>query len=142
MTPNTSHLTEFKLYQRAHHVYSEASRVYQYQRACETNESLIKLGDLMYKSHESCKDSYECSAPMLDKLVNLAKKHGAYGARLTGAGWGGCIVTLIPEDQTDTFIENMKNEYFQNCPAANGLNPSTYIFPTIPGQGAAIYNII
>ena len=61
---------------------------------------------------------------------------------LIGAGWGGCIVTLIPEDQTNTFIENMKNEYFQNCPAANGLNPSTYIFPTIPGQGAAVYNII
>ena len=99
MTPNTSHLTEFKLYQRAHHVYSEASRVYQYQRACETNESLIKLGDLMYKSHESCKDSYECSAPMLDKLVDLAKKHGAYGARLTGAyraHWGGYEVHIIP----------------------------------------------
>ena len=140
LTPNTSHLTEFKLYQRAYHVYSEASRVYQYQRACSNRESLTSLGRLMDESHESCQKMYECSHPKLDILAEISRKNGAYGARLTGAGWGGCIVALIPEDKTPSFIESMIQDYYEDCLPAKGLKPSSYIFPTIPGQGAAIYN--
>ena len=140
LTPNTSHLTEFKLYQRASHVYSEASRVYQYQKACSNHGSLTSLGCLMNESHESCQKMYECSHPKLDTLAEISRKNGAYGARLTGAGWGGCIVALIPEEKTQSFINAMIQDYYENCPPAKGLRPNSYIFPTIPGQGAAIYN--
>ena len=52
------------------------------------------------------------------------------------------IVTLVPEDQTERFIKNVIDDYFQDCQTAKDLNPTTYIFPTSPGQGAAIYNSI
>ena len=84
LTTNTKHLKSFKLYQRAYHVFSEAHRVEEYQRICMTNKSLDDLGELMYQSHQSCSEMYECSHPNLDLLVKLSKEAGAYGARLTG----------------------------------------------------------
>ena len=84
LTTNTKHLKSFKLYQRAYHVFSEAHRVEEYQRICMTNKSLEDLGQLMYQSHQSCSEMYECSHPNLDLLVKLSKEAGAYGARLTG----------------------------------------------------------
>ena len=58
----------------------------------QNDKSLNRLGKLMFDSHESCSKLYQCSHPQLDQLVELSRKHGALGARLTGAGWGGCIV--------------------------------------------------
>ena len=84
LTANTNHLKTFKLYQRAYHVFSEAHRVEEYQRICMNTKSLDDLGQLMYQSHKSCSELYECSHPNLDFLVNLSKEAGAYGARLTG----------------------------------------------------------
>jgi galactokinase len=49
----------------------------------------------MYESHESCRRLYECSAPELDTVVHAAKRAGALGARLTGAGWGGAAIVLV-----------------------------------------------
>ena len=88
----------FELYKRANHVFSEAKRVYDFKGICDEtqttmnghndkNESkddgspLAKLGELMFASHESCANMYDCSHPQLDTLVNLSKKHGALGAR-------------------------------------------------------------
>lgn len=141
LTPNTSHLAEFKLYQRACHVYTEAARVYKYQKACSENEPLNILGDLMFFSHESCQKQYECSHPKLDFLVDLCKKRGAFGARLTGAGWGGCIVALVPESKTQEFVNHIQHDYFENCPATEGKDPNSYIFPTIPEKGATVYKL-
>jgi len=49
----------------------------------------------MFASHESCRRDYECSAPELDLVVREARRAGAWGARLTGAGWGGNVLVLI-----------------------------------------------
>ena len=84
LTNNTKHLQSFKLYQRAYHVFSEAHRVEEYQRICATSKSLEDLGQLMYQSHKSCSQLYECSHSNLDLLVSLSQEAGAYGARLTG----------------------------------------------------------
>jgi len=51
---------------------------------------------LLFESHESCRRLYECSAPELDLVVAAARRAGALGARLTGAGWGGAVLVLLP----------------------------------------------
>src|SRR5438034_11839331 len=49
----------------------------------------------LYESHESCRRLYQCSAPELDLVVAAARRAGAHGARLTGAGWGGAVIVLL-----------------------------------------------
>ncbi|KAL6526469.1 galactokinase [Orobanche gracilis] len=113
----------FKLHQRAAHVYSEAKRVYAFKDAVSSKlsmaeplrsvrlvgeETLKKLGDLMNESHYSCSVLYECSCPELEELVKICRDNGALGARLTGAGWGGCAVALVKENIVPQFILNLK----------------------------------
>ena len=148
LTPNTKELTEFKLNQRAIHVFSEALRVAEYQRICyqsnqeqASSSTLASLGQLMFESHWSCANNYQCSHPKLDQLVELSKQSGALGARLTGAGWGGCIVALVPESQTDQYINFLQANYYQKLPDAEGQPLSTYLFRTEPGPGASVFNV-
>ena len=61
--------------------FSEAQRVYDFKAAAESNSDLTALGKLMNASHKSCSQLYDCSHPAVDKLVELALKHGAFGAR-------------------------------------------------------------
>lgn len=89
----------FHLQGRATHVFTEAARVLRFRNLCTGNDSaevkLIALGGLMRMSHDSCRDRYDCSCPELDDLVGCAKRAGALGSRLTGAGWGGATVHLM-----------------------------------------------
>ena len=80
----------FKLRDRAVHVYSEALLVYKFANVCSnpSPHQLQELGSLMNQSHSSCKELFECSCDELDELTSLARSAGAYGSRLTGAGWG------------------------------------------------------
>ncbi|KAK7891039.1 hypothetical protein WMY93_023002 [Mugilogobius chulae] len=112
LSANTQHVTHFKLYQRAKHVYSEAWRVLQFKRVCDTEptDALTQLGDLMNQSHSSCRDLYECSCPELDQLVQLCLKSGALGSRLTGAGWGGCAVSMVPVQKVDDFLKAVRGD--------------------------------
>ncbi|KAL5983450.1 galactokinase [Asimina triloba] len=102
----------FKLFQRASHVYSEAKRVHAFKDTVQSKlsdeEKLKKLGDLMNESHYSCSVLYECSCPELEELVKICRDNGALGARLTGAGWGGCAVALVKESTVPQFIINLK----------------------------------
>jgi len=56
---------------------------------------LKRFGELLYESHESCRRLYACSTPELDTIVAAARRAGALGARLTGAGWGGAVLVLL-----------------------------------------------
>ena len=80
----------FRLRDRACHVYSEALLVYKFKQVCSTSnqDQLKELGTLMNQSHTSCRELFDCSCPELDELTNLARQSGAFGSRLTGAGWG------------------------------------------------------
>jgi len=144
LTANTQQVETFRLYQRARHVYSEAGRVYQFREECEAGgeaaKSLARLGSLMTESHSSCSRLYQCSSTGLDTLVQLALEFGALGARLTGAGWGGCIVALVGQQQAELFIQNMRKSYYDNM-GLTQTQINNAIFVTKPGAGATIWNI-
>ena len=61
---------------------------------------LGQLGWLLVEGHESLRVDYRSTIPEADAIVELAMDHGAFGARLTGAGWGGCVVVLAPDDRS------------------------------------------
>ena len=66
----------------------------------------------MLEGHASLRDLYQVSIPELDTLVEIAANlPGCYGARLTGAGFGGCTVNLVDEDEVDDFMESLAVDY-------------------------------
>lgn len=88
---------------RARHVIAENDRVAAAARALANGEMTV-LGALMNASHESLAGDYEVSSDVLDRLVAATRTAGALGARLTGAGFGGCIVCLVAVDRADDVI--------------------------------------
>ncbi|PSR85071.1 Galactokinase [Actinidia chinensis var. chinensis] len=138
----------YKLFQRASHVYSEAKRVFAFKDAVSSNLSeedmLKKLGDLMNDSHYSCSILYECSCPELEELVKVCRDNGALGARLTGAGWGGCAVALVRESIVPQFILNLKEQFYQSRIEKGVIEKNDlgiYVFSSKPSSGAAIIKI-
>ena len=135
----------FQLYKRARHVFPEALRVIEFREVClRANaaagtalpaDTLVKLGALMDESHESCSTLCESSCPEVDALCRLAKAAGAYGSRITGAGWGGCTVSLVAEDQVEEFIRKVKEGY-EPYRALEGEKLREAIFATKPSAGA------
>ena len=126
-------------YKRASHVVSEIARTTQAADEMQ-NKVWASVGRLMFKSHESLRDDFEVSTPELDLLVELARERctkagGVYGARMTGAGFGGCTVTLVRADQTDAVTEHLLNRYTEKF----GVVPS--IFATRAAQGAHVINL-
>ncbi len=78
---------------RALHVVGETART-RFAAQLLARGRIQRFGELLYESHESGRRLYECSAPELDTVVAAAKRGGAWGARLTGAGWGGAVLVL------------------------------------------------
>ncbi|XP_040562328.1 N-acetylgalactosamine kinase isoform X1 [Gallus gallus] len=140
LSQNTQNVSTFKLYQRAKHVYSEAARVLEFKKICsEAPDNAIQLlGELMNQSYISCKEMYECSCPELDRLVDICLQFGAIGSRLTGAGWGGCTVSMVPTDKLNTFLKNVKKAYYQNDGQRLALE-NNGLFATKPGRGALVF---
>lgn len=118
--------SRFLLAQRATHVFTEALRVLEFksllqqqqqphpqQSSQPTSDLLTRLGALMNSTQSSCRDVYDCSCPELDRLCAIAREVGAYGSRLTGAGWGGCSVHLVPKDQVDAVRAAWVERYYR-----------------------------
>ena len=134
---------------RALHVFSEAQRVYDFKDTCTmsssdqqnaTREALAKLGSLMNESHESCKSLYDCSCSELDELTEVCRRAGALGSRLTGAGWGGCAVSLLEsESQLTQFLERIRQEYYSKDERLASLFAKS-AFSTKPSEGIFILN--
>lgn len=91
--------------------------VYENQRTIKAVEALKagdieEFGKLMIASHDSLRDDYEVTGKELDTLVASAlKQDGVIGSRMTGAGFGGCTVSIVKNDNIDAFIENVSKEY-------------------------------
>jgi galactokinase len=106
-----SHLSGVLL-KRFRHVVTEGARVYDAEHALR-REDLLTFGLLMNASHESLREDYEVSSPELDTLVELALGAGASGARLTGAGFGGCAVALTDPDHLDRVRAALEEDYYR-----------------------------
>jgi galactokinase len=92
-----------KVRRRCTHVVSENQRVTDAVAALESGD-IASFGNLMNESHRSLKDDFEVSCPELDALVELSQRHaGVAGARMTGAGFGGCTVAIVANDAVASF---------------------------------------
>ena len=96
---------------RAKHAVYENQRTLKAVKALENNDIEL-LGKLMIASHDSLRDDYEVTGTELDTLVaESLEQDGVIGARMTGAGFGGCAVSIVENDKVDSFIENVGKEY-------------------------------
>lgn len=130
--------------------FSEALRVYEFRELLEataseestldSSEILQSMGDLMNASMESCQQDFECSCPELDELTSLARAHGALGSRLTGAGWGGATVSLVPEPKVKAFVQAIREGYYKKrFPELTEEQLDDVCFATKPEAGAGVY---
>lgn len=159
----------FRLRDRALHVYGEAARVREFAAVARAaaaaadadaassdaapsspvtpltqDGALARLGALMDASHASCASLYDCSAPELDEFCAAARQSGALGARLTGAGWGGCAVALVREADAPAFLEAMRTRFYDKR-VSKGLvkkeELGACLFATRPSSGAAVLRL-
>jgi galactokinase len=108
---------------RARHVVEEIERSNQAEALLEAG-NLRHFGELMNQCHASLRDLYEVSSPELNAMANVAQSlDGCYGARLTGAGFGGCTVNLVAQEQAETFSERLAKGY----QSQTGYQPEIYI---------------
>lgn len=115
---------------RARHVISENERVLESVAALKSGK-VERFGELMDASHESLRFDYEVSCAELDAMVAAARSvEGVFGSRMTGAGFGGCTVSLVAEAAVETFLQSVPAKYTD----ATGLTPAIYV--TTAAQGA------
>ena len=96
---------------RAKHAVYENQRTLKAVKALENND-IDTFGKLMNESHNSLRDDYEVTGKELDTLVDLAsKQEGTIGSRMTGAGFGGCTVSIVKKPMVEKFIENVGKEF-------------------------------
>ncbi|KAF2111812.1 galactokinase [Lophiotrema nucula] len=139
---------KFLLRQRTLHVFSEALRVIRFRELLssppESGKDLLSaLGDLMNTTQDSCRDVYDCSCPELDELCDLARAAGAVGSRLTGAGWGGCSVHLVPKDKVEAVKKAWEEKYYRKkFPDITQEKLQEAVVVSKPGSGSTIFKVV
>jgi len=115
---------------RGRHAVTEMQRVREFAAALRARD-LGALGPLMLASHASSRDDMEVSIPELDALVECLVDAGAFGARLTGAGFGGCVVALCPAASAAEIAARGRDSYR----ARTGLEPVAWLMRAADGAG-------
>ena len=124
------------LYKRAKHVITENLRVHEFGLAMETND-LERMGDLLNESHRSLRDDYQVSSKELDIIVSSSQvQRGCYGARMTGAGFGGCALALIDKEKLDDFTKGLSRLYKERT----GIKPDIFKVESNNGVYAFTYD--
>ena len=117
---------------RARHIVTENQRVLDAVKAMRAGNAL-EVGGLFNESHASLRDDFEVTNEALNQIVDCAQAHPAcYGARMTGAGFGGCAVALVKRDQVETFVDATGEAYR----AVSGLGAKIYVCSA--AQGASL----
>lgn len=120
-----------RIYKRCHHVVTENRRVQEMATALEENDTK-RIRD-MAESHRSLRDDYEVSGPELDLMVALAEnQEGVHGARMTGAGFGGCTINLVES----SFVEQFQRHVAEGYAEQTGRVPEIYVCEAVDGAGA------
>lgn len=118
---------------RARHVVMENQRVLEAVKSL-MNKDLEYFGQLMVQSHKSLRDDYEVTGFELDALVeSMLRQKGVLGARMTGAGFGGCTVAFVKDDDLEGFVEHVGKEYEKKT----GLKAEFYLPEIGQGVGSA-----
>ncbi|GAA4755653.1 galactokinase [Amnibacterium soli] len=104
--PRARQLLDDTTYRRVQHVVTEDARVLESVQALESGD-LVRFGELMDASHVSMRDDFEISVPELDAVVEAAQAAGALGARMTGGGFGGCAIALLPADEAEALAADV-----------------------------------
>ena len=121
---------------RARHVVSENRRALQGAAALESGD-IATFGRLMNESHASLRDDYQVSLPDIDYLVTTAQSMaGCYGSRLTGAGFGGCTVSLVERSSVEAFRHDLAQAYHR----ATGRTATIYVCRASDGVGRVMDN--
>lgn len=110
------------VYRRCRHIISDSLRAVATAEALDAG-NLAEVGRLMHDAHVSYRDDFEASCPEADVMVELAwKQPDCIGARLTGGGFGGCTINLVPNEASEKFIETLRKGYRE----ATGITPDIY----------------
>lgn len=116
-------------YRRARHAITEEIRVREMIEALSAAD-FVRAGEILNASHGSLRDDYDVSCEELDALTDMIRKHpGSFGSRLTGAGFGGCTVSLVRAAEAENLMEKVKKDYY----GARGME--ALIFATAAENG-------
>lgn len=111
------------LARRARHIIRETQRVQEVADALTAGDA-VRVGRLMNESQDSLRDNCDASVPPLDAMAEIMQSHpGCWGARITGAGFGGCLVALAQAGAEDGLRDRIQTEYAQRT----GLEPKIYV---------------
>jgi galactokinase len=114
---------------RVRHVITENSRVLEAVKILRTGR-IVDLAPLLDASHESMRDDFEITVPQVDLAVETARTSGALGARMTGGGFGGCIIALVPAGEAERIGDEITQSF-----ATAGYGPPAH-FTAVPSAGA------
>ena len=126
------------LFRRFRHVVTEGRRVALAERAMRDGD-LHRFGHLMVRSHQSLRDDYEVSTDELDAIVGAALEAGAAGARLTGAGFGGCAVALCDDSSVEPVMEALTARFYE--PRLGDLPTGDIMFVAKPSGRAEVQEV-
>lgn len=134
LVATAEHILDGNLLRRFRHVVTEAARV---EEAVDRMfaADLQGFGTLMDASHTSLRRDYQVSSAELDELVSVAREGGAAGARLTGAGFGGCVVALADRWTVGEVLETLVADYYERRHMSDGIDQR--LFVAVPSQGAS-----
>jgi galactokinase len=119
---------------RARHVIAEDARTLQAAEAMRRGDA-VELGRLMNASHASLRDDFDVSSEALNAMVECARQgEGCYGARMTGAGFGGCAIALVQEETAATFSASVAACYRETT----GIEPSVYSCTAASGASVVV----
>jgi galactokinase len=118
------------LFRRARHIVTENARVLEVVAALRGDADPRAIGPILTAGHESLRDDFEISVPLLDAIVESATAAGAYGARMVGGGFGGSAIALVDHDRIDAVVAAVTERFAREGQDA----PRT--FTAVPSAGA------
>lgn len=133
-----------RLYQRSKHVYAESLRVLQTLKLMREGEEsfLTKFGELMDSSQESLTKLFGTSTDELNKICKIARLNGSFGSRITGAGWGGCVVHLTKTENLTKLKEALRKEYYQvRFPQLDRSSIDDAMTVSLPAMGTCVIEL-